>query len=215
MAALTDNQRFDKESKEASRRGDAWCGHLCRITANKGCTVRKDHQLDSAVVGEVPAGMNVRVWESGFTMKDGKQGTGRCRITHPHDGWISAKCLELLPQGLKNGVPLPRANDLDAQFEVKPIVEKKQEGPPKTFVPASIKVVVLQLPEAEKNGPTKFKAGFAHGQATLVTDREARSNNKVIENVCEKGNPPGWQARLSFSGFGSRALPPGALDKAK
>jgi hypothetical protein len=210
-----DQKRYDKESAEASRRGDAWCGYLCKIKANKGCTVRKTHELDSEKLGELPFNANIRVWESGFTLNEaGEPQVGRCRITHPHDGWISAKTLELIPQGLKNGMHVPRANDLDAQFTQRtPEAPKGPAGPAKTFVPASIKVVVLQLPEAEKNGPTKFNAGYAHAQTALITEREARSNNKVIENVCEKGEPPQWQARLSFSGFGSRALPPNALSK--
>lgn len=32
----------------------SWCGTLCKVKANKGCTIRADHTLDSAVVGELP-----------------------------------------------------------------------------------------------------------------------------------------------------------------
>ena len=69
--------------------------------------MRADHQLDSAVVGELKHGVNIRVWESGFSIgKDGKQSTGRCKITHPFEGWVSAKCLELQSQlGSQAGSP--------------------------------------------------------------------------------------------------------------
>ena len=165
---------------------EAWCGHLCRIKANTGAIVRATHELDSPVVGELKCGVNVRVWESGFSKgKDGKTWTGRCKVMHPHEGWISAKTLHLLPQGI-NGRPVPRANDLDANFEMIPVKVEKQEGPPKTFVPASIKVVILRLPEDEKNGPTKFNAGLAHGQSTLTTEREARTNNELYGWVKDK-----------------------------
>ena len=64
---------------------EAWCGHLCRIKANTGAIVRATHELDSPVVGELKCGVNVRVWESGFSKgKDGKTWTGRCKVMHPH-----------------------------------------------------------------------------------------------------------------------------------
>ena len=194
---------------------EAWCGHLCRIKANTGAIVRKTHELDSEIVGELKCGVNVRVWESGFSKgKDGQTWVGRCKVMHPYEGWISAKTLHLLPQGI-NGRPVPRANDLDANFELIPAKVEKPEGPPKTFVPASIKVVILRLPEDEKNGPTKFNAGIAHGQSTLTTDREARTNNELYGWVKDKNGAtwPQPEARLSFHGFASRALPPGALEK--
>ena len=157
----------------------------------------------------------MRVWESGFTqLADGGQ-VGRCRIAHPKEGWISGKCLDVLPQGVAGG-PVPRANDFEAQFEMKPVqMEKKADGPPKTYVPASIKVVCLNVPDEERNGNTRYKIGWAHGQPTVTTDRESRANNEIYQWEAGKdGKPPELTARMSFHGFASRALP-GAMTKAK
>ena len=91
---------------------------------------------------------------------------------------------------------------------------KKDDGPPKTYVPASIKCVVLNVPEEERNGITNFKVGWAQGQTTVVTDKESRANTELYQWTKGKdGGPPELSARLSFHGFASRALPPGKTMK--
>ena len=40
----------------------------------------------------------------------------RCRVTEPLNGWLSAKCVEVLPQGVRGG-PVPRCDDYEACFE--------------------------------------------------------------------------------------------------
>ena len=125
---------------------EAWCGHLCRVKANQGAVVRAGRALDSDLVGELPTGAEVRVWESGFHLKGDGTKIGRCRVTEPLNGWLSAKCVEVLPQGVRGG-PVPRCDDYEACFEpAEPQrAVKKDDGPPKTYVPASIKCVVLNL----------------------------------------------------------------------
>ena len=86
---------------------EAWCGHLCRVKANQGAVVRAGRALDSELVGELPTGAEVRVWESGFHLKHDGTKIGRCRVTEPLNGWLSAKCVEVLPQGVRGG-PVPR-----------------------------------------------------------------------------------------------------------
>ena len=117
----------------------AWCGHLCRVKANQGAVVRAGRALDSELIGELPTGAEVRVWESGFHLKQDGTKIGRGRVTEPLNGWLSAKCVEVLPQGVRGG-PVPRCDDYEACFEpAEPQrVAKKDDGPPKTYVPASI-----------------------------------------------------------------------------
>jgi hypothetical protein len=194
---------------------EAWCGHLCRVKANQGAVVRAGRALDSDLVGELPTGAEVRVWESGFHLKGDGTKIGRCRVTEPLNGWLSAKCVEVLPQGVRGG-PVPRCDDYEACFEpAEPQrAVKKNDGPPKTYVPASIKCVVLNVPEEERNGVTNFKVGWAHGQTTVVTDKESRANTELYQWTKGKdGGPPELSARLSFHGFASRALPPGKTMK--
>ena len=188
---------------------ESWCGHLCRVKANEGAIVRKGKGLDSELVGELPTGLELRVWESGFTLKGGTR-VGRSRVTEPLNGWLSAKCVEVLPQGVRGG-PVPRCDDYEACFEpAEPQRAAKQEGPPKTYVPASIKCVVLNVPEEEREGITNFKVGWAHCQTTVVTDKESRANTELYQwTKGTDGGPPELSARLSFHGFASRALPPG------
>ena len=89
---------------------EAWCGHLCRVKANQGAVVRAGRALDSELIGELPTGAEVRVWESGFHLKQDGTKIGRCRVTEPLKGWLSAKCVEVLPQGVRGG-PVPRCDD--------------------------------------------------------------------------------------------------------
>ena len=155
------------------------------------------------------------MWESGFHLKGDGTKIGRCRVTEPLNGWLSAKCVEVLPQGVRGG-PVPRCDDYEACFEpAEPQrAVKKDDGPPKTYVPASIKCVVLNVPEEERQGVTNFKVGWAHGQTTVVTDKESRANTELYQWTKGKdGGPPELSARLSFHGFASRALPPGKTMK--
>ena len=84
------------------------------------------------------------------------------------------------------------------------------DAAPSTQVPASIKVVCLNVPEDERNGNTRYKAGWAHGQPTVTTDRESRANTEIYQWEAGKdGAAPELTSRMSFHGFASRALPPG------
>ena len=181
--------------------------------SGKGTT---DQSGQEVAAGHISAGKpNTNVSRTKFCSAVGDTKIGRCRVTEPLNGWLSAKCVEVLPQGVRGG-PVPRCDDYEACFEpAEPQrVAKKDDGPPKTYVPASIKCVVLNVPEEERNGVTNFKVGWAHGQTTVVTDKESRANTELYQWTKGKdGGPPELSARLSFHGFASRALPPGKTMK--
>ena len=109
--------------------------------------------------------------------------------------------MEVLPQGVRGG-PVPRCGDYEARFEPAEPQHgrKKDDGPPKTYVPASIKCVVLNVPEEERNGITNFKVGWATARRPSSRTR-SRARTRALPVDQGQGRRAELSARLSFHGF--------------